>query len=94
MGGAAGLPDLLPFLAGATAMSFGLGGLFFLRFWTRSGERLFLAFAGAFWLLTLQTLSAVFGISETPRGWTYLLRVAAYLLIIAAVLGRNWGRRR
>ena len=48
------LPNLLPFLAGATAMSFVMAEVIFLRFWTRSRDWLFLAFAGAFWLLTLR----------------------------------------
>ena len=86
------LRNLLPFMAGATATAFGLAGLFFLRFWTRSGDRLFLAFAGAFWLLTLQTCTALIDIPDEPWSWTYLLRVAAYLLIIIAVLAKN--RRR
>jgi peptidoglycan/LPS O-acetylase OafA/YrhL len=83
------LPNLLPFGAGATAMAFFLVGLFFLRFWTRSRDRLFLAFAGAFWLLTLQTCTALIEIPDEPQSWTYLFRVAAYLLIIIAVLVKN-----
>ena len=83
------LPNLLPFMAGANAMVFGLVGLFFLRFWTRSHDRLFLAFAGAFWLLTLQTCTALIDMPDEPWSWTYLLRVAAYLLIIVAILAKN-----
>ncbi len=83
------LPNLLPFMAGANAMAFGLAGLFFLRFWTRSRDRLFLAFAGAFWLLTLQVCTALIDLPDEPWTWTYLFRVAAYLLIIVAVLAKN-----
>ena len=60
------LRNLLPFMAGATAMTFGLAGLFFLRFWTRTHDRLFLAFAGAFWLLTLQSSIALIDIPDEP----------------------------
>jgi peptidoglycan/LPS O-acetylase OafA/YrhL len=83
------LRNLLPFMAGASAMAFGLVGLFFLRFWTRSRDRLFLAFAGAFWLLTLQTCTALIDMPDEPWSWTYLFRVAAYLLIIVAILAKN-----
>ncbi len=83
------LHNLLFFMAGANAMAYGLAGLFFLRFWTRSGDRLFLAFAGAFWLLTLQTCTALIDIPDEPWSWTYLFRVSAYLLIIVAILAKN-----
>jgi hypothetical protein len=83
------LHNLLPFMAGASAMAFGLAGVFFFRFWTRSHDRLFLAFAGAFWLLTLQTSTALIEIPDEPWSWTYLFRVAAYLLIIVAILAKN-----
>jgi hypothetical protein len=83
------LHNLLPFMAGATAMAFGLSGLFFFRFWTRLRDPLFLAFAGAFWLLTLQSSTAVIDIPDQPWSWTYLFRVAAYMLIIVAILAKN-----
>jgi hypothetical protein len=86
------LPNLLPFMDGANAMAFGLAGLCFLRFWTRSRDWLFLSFAGAFWLLTAQLCTAIIEVPDEPKSWTYLFRVAAYLLIIVAILLKN--RRR
>jgi hypothetical protein len=88
------LHDLLPFFSGAVTMGYALAGLFFLRFWHRSRDRLFLAFAGAFWLLTLQTMSAIIDISDEPRSWIFVLRLAAFLLIIAAVVAKNRHRMR
>lgn len=81
--------NLDAFMAGAVTMGFGLSGLGFLRLWTRSGDRLFLAFAGAFWLLMVPPLSTLLGMPDETESWFYLFRVAAYLLIILAVIMKN-----
>jgi hypothetical protein len=83
------------FLAGLIAMGELIAGLFFLRFWTRTRYWLFLAFAVAFWLLALnQALLAITNVVLEERSWIYLLRVAAFLLIIVAVIRKNGERRR
>ena len=46
-------PAVNMFLAGMVTAGFLAGGLFFARFWVRSRDCLFLAFAAAFWLLAL-----------------------------------------
>ena len=43
----------IAFLSGAVVMGFWLAGLFFLRFWRRTRDELFLAFTLSFWLLGL-----------------------------------------
>jgi hypothetical protein len=71
-------------------MGYAIAGLFFLRFWSRTRDLLFMAFAVAFWLLALN--QALVALSEAPREeqtWFYLLRLAAFLLIIAAIVGKN-----
>lgn len=83
---------LLDFLAGAITMGFLVCGLFFLRFWSRTREPLFLSFAIAFWLLSIgQAMLALAGIPVEERSWLYLLRLAAFLLIIFAILRKNIG---
>jgi hypothetical protein len=78
------------FVSGLITMGFGVSGLFFLRYWARSKERLFLAFALAFWLLALnQGLLVMMPTVLEERSWLYLLRVAAFGLIIAAVVAKN-----
>jgi hypothetical protein len=77
------------FVDGATFMGFAVGGLFFLRFWRRTGDRFFIAFAGAFWLLALQSATVLGNIPDEARSWTYLLRLGAFLLIIAAIMLKN-----
>jgi hypothetical protein len=81
---------LLDFLSGAVTFGFVVAGLFFLRFWRRTGDGLFLAFAVAFWLLGLtQALLALTGIPLEERSWLYLFRLAAFALIIAAIVRKN-----
>lgn len=81
---------LLNFLAGAVAFGFLLAGLFFLRFWRRTGDGLFLSFAIAFGLLGLGQCAIVIADSLfEERSWAYLPRLAAFLLIIAAIARKN-----
>jgi hypothetical protein len=79
------------FLTGTIAMAFAVAGLFFLRFWRTTGDRLFLIFALAFWVLGIARLGLVLfnGITEFHIG-LYALRVSAYLLIAYAILEKNW----
>ena len=63
---------LYDFLSGAVTLGFLLCGLHFLRFWKRSRDSLFLAFAFAFWLLGLnQALLALANIPVEERSWVY-----------------------
>jgi uncharacterized protein DUF5985 len=78
------------YLSGMLTAGFMACGLFFARFWWRSRDLLFLAFAAAFWLLALNTaLVVVVTGSDENKSWFYLLRVAAYVLIAIAVIRKN-----
>jgi hypothetical protein len=84
---------LYAFLSGAVTLGFALVGLFFLRFWRRTADGLFLAFSVAFWLLGLnQALLVLADIRDEERSWLYLLRLLAFSLILLAVWQKN--RRR
>ncbi len=77
-------------IAGALAMGFLVAGLFFLKFWSRTRDGLFLAFSAAFGLLALgNALPVLFGTPHEDRSGVYLIRLAAFLLIIVAVLVKN-----
>ena len=79
-----------PFLSGAVTFGFFISALFFARFWKRTRDGLFLAFAVAFLLLGLnQALIVLSGIPVEERSPLYLIRLAAFLLIIFAVLRKN-----
>jgi len=79
-----------PFVTGAIAMGHAIAGLFFLRFWARTRDKLFVTFAVAFWLMALnQTLLAFSGDAREEQSWIYLIRLAAFILIIVAILRKN-----
>lgn len=81
------------FVAGLIAMGYAIAGLMFLSFWRRTRDFLFGAFAIAFWLMALnQGLAALLPIRQEEKSPIYLLRLAAFVLIIAAVLRKNLDR--
>lgn len=82
------------FAAGALTVGYLLAGLFFLKFWRRTRDILFLAFAAAFALMAMnQAIPVLAGIPDEALGGVYLLRLAAFLLIIWAILRKNMARR-
>jgi len=81
---------LYDFLSGAVAFGFVVCGLFFLRFWRRSRDGFFLAFALAFGLLGLgQAILALANLPTEERGSIYLFRLAAFALILVAIIRKN-----
>ncbi|MDO9487161.1 MAG: DUF5985 family protein [Sphingomonadaceae bacterium] len=67
-----------------------IAALFFLKFWRRSGDTLFAIFSAAFLLLALgQALLALTNVPVEERSWIYLLRLAAFILIIAGIVHKN-----
>ena len=84
------MPTLIDFLSGAVTFGFLVAGLFFLRFWRRTHDGLFVAFALAFWLLGLtQGLLAFTDIPVEERSWLFLLRLAAFSLILISIWRKN-----
>jgi hypothetical protein len=81
------------FFSGFLAAGFLVCALFFLRFWRKTNDGLFMAFALAFALLSLQQFLTIFlGLPEEDRSWVYLLRLAAFLIVIFAILRKNMQR--
>jgi hypothetical protein len=84
------MSDFTLFLSGAVVAGFLLASLFFLRFWKRTRDSLFLAFAAAFFLLGLgQSLLALANVPDEERSWLYLIRLLAFALILAAIIRKN-----
>ena len=74
-------------------MGFLVGGLFFLKFWRQTGDRLFAAFALAFWLFALnQGLVSIGGIAREEQSFLYLLRLAGFGVLIVAIAAKNLER--
>jgi hypothetical protein len=80
----------LVFVSGLITMGFLVASLFFLRFWHRTRDSLFAIFAAAFVLLALnQALAALLELGREELGWVYLLRIAAFTLIILGIVRKN-----
>jgi low temperature requirement protein LtrA len=81
---------LYDFLAGAIAFGFLICSLFFMRFWTRTRDQLFLTFALAFALMGIgQGILALANIPTEERGPVYLIRLTAFLLILVGIYRKN-----
>ena len=83
------------FLAGMTAMGFLTAALFFLRFWVRTKDGLFIAFGCAFVLLAAN--QAVVALALLPREdqpYAYVLRLLGFGLLIVAIISKNVGKSR
>jgi len=81
------------FVSGMIAMGFAVAGLFFLSFWRRTRDGLFVAFAAAFGLLALnQALVTFLNAPEETTSRIYLIRLLAFLIIIVAIVIKNTGR--
>ena len=82
------------FVFGIITMGYVVAGLFFAKFWRRSRDLLFAIFAVAFWLLALnQAIVAVLDVPREEQSWAYLLRLAAFILIIVAIVYKNAASR-
>jgi hypothetical protein len=78
------------FLAGAATISLLVIAMFFLRFWRRTHDRLFLFFAGAFLILMVERIiRAGMPIETEWAPYVYMVRLAAFILIIIGVVDKN-----
>jgi hypothetical protein len=81
---------LLPFLAGALALAQTLAGVYFIRFWRKTRNSLFLSFACAFWLLAInRVIISCLGDEDERAGHSYVLRVIGFLLILGSIIHQN-----
>ena len=86
-------PSLRGFFAGSVTLGFLVAAVFFLKFWRRTRDPLFMPFAAAFSLLAVnQAVPLVFDIPREDQAPVYLLRLAAFALIIWAILRKNLRR--
>jgi hypothetical protein len=84
---------MLDFLSGMTTMGFLVAGLFFFRFWVRTGDTIFAYFGVSFCLLAIgQILGTLVEFSGDGLPWVYLLRLAAFTLLIVGIVAKNFGQ--
>ena len=79
------------FLRGMITLGFGASGLIFLRFWQKTKERLFSLFSIAFFILAINRAVIAF-VHETST-YLYLVRLAAFLIILFAIWDANRDKR-
>jgi hypothetical protein len=81
---------MIAFLRGAIAMSCLVAGLFFLRFWRDSRERLMLVLATSFFILGGSwVMLAVSSLDEEANAHIFALRALAFGLIAVGILDKN-----
>ena len=78
------------FLWGAITMACAISSAFFFKYWRLTKDRLFLAFALAFFALAVNWLGlALINPENEARTSMYWVRLVAFLLIIAAIVDKN-----
>jgi len=83
---------MFAFLSGMTAAGFLIAALFFFKFWRRTRDSLFANFGISFILFALgQAGSLVFDAPHDDKTWIYLLRLAGFILLLIAIVGKNLG---
>jgi hypothetical protein len=86
---------MVEMLAGALVLAYLIAGVHFFQFWRRTGDRLFIHFAVAFWLFVLnQLVTSTPHLSNEAGGYEYLLRVLGFIVIIAGIVDKNRGPNR
>jgi hypothetical protein len=80
-------------MIGAIAMGFLVAGLFFLRFWRETRDRLFALFAVSFFVLAVNRVGIGIAVGSGHTGdYLYWVRFLAFALILAAILDKNRSR--
>ena len=85
---------LYTFMLGGLVMGCFVAGLFFLRFWRKTRDRLFAIFAIAFWLLGVNWLALAFTKQDEVKTIYYAVRLVAFVLILYAIIDKNRASRR
>ena len=81
---------MIQFLSGAVTLAHLLAAIYFLRFWRKTSDRLFLSFAAAFLLFALNNLAvSILGAEDERHSYAYILRVLGYVLILFAIMDKN-----
>jgi hypothetical protein len=75
------------FAGGAFVASLGVA-LYFLRFFRRTGDRLFAVFALAFLVFAVNRALLEI-VDESTAVWVYLLRLATFVAILYAIVDKN-----
>ena len=87
-------PGMRVFLDGALTAMCSIAALFFARFWRDTRDRFFVFWTAAFSALALHWMwVGLLPRADDSRHYAYVLRLAAFLLILASIIDKNRGRR-
>jgi Family of unknown function (DUF5985) len=82
------------FLLGIIVTASIVAAAFFWKFWRQTKDLLFLAFAAAFLVESINRTSFLFiDVPNEGSPTIYAVRLVAFLLILAAIVRKNWGAR-
>jgi hypothetical protein len=84
---------MIEFLSGALTLGFLVTAVCFLRFWKRTGDRLFLSFAIAFGLFAVNQFLTFLLSGDREIRFEYLLRVLGFVVILAGIARKNAEKR-
>lgn len=77
-------------LNGAIVLGYWVIGLFFLKFWRDTRDRLFAYFWVAFWIMSLERVGVVYlGAHQESGPVVYLGRILAFALIAFGIIHKN-----
>lgn len=77
-------------ISGALMMTCIVTGLFFVRFWKKTYDRLFLIFSFAFFMLALERLVLGYiGTNNELSPMIYIIRLAAFGLMLIGIIDKN-----
>jgi hypothetical protein len=78
-------------IAGASMTTLGTIGLFFWKFGKKSGDRFYVMFAAAFWILALNQVMSITNVTQTNEHLPiyYVVRFLAFSLILLAIIDKN-----
>jgi hypothetical protein len=78
-------------IIGALTMGYAVAGMFFLRFWRDTRDRLFLLFAVAFFVLSMNRAGFAFIHEQDSHGdYLYWIRLVAFLIMLIAIIDKNF----
>lgn len=79
------------FLLGVVVATSFTAGVFFLKFWRDTRDSLFLVFSVAFLIEGVNRTALLFSAHPNEASpWIYVVRLVAFLLILAAIVKKNY----
>jgi len=81
-------------VTGCITMGFAVAGLFFLRFWYETRDRLFVFFSTSFFILAASRAAmGSINLRDSNGDYLYWVRLVAFSIILIAIVDKNMFRR-